>query len=293
MNIPEDIYPFKGAYATIDGHRLHYLDEGKGDPVIMLHGNPTWSIYYRNLVSALRDAYRVIVPDHMGCGFSDKPDDTRYEYTLNRRVLDLEALLSRLGVDQNITLVVHDWGGMIGMGFAVRHPEQIRRIVLLNTAAFHLPKTKPFPWLLWMGRDTWVGALLIQRLNAFSRVATYICCKKKPMNRALRKAYVAPYADNSIATLRFVQDIPLRPGDKAYDRVSQVQQNLKLFRDTPILLCWGEKDFVFDRHFLKEWMRFFPQAEVHRFPACGHYVLEDAPDEIIHLVRNFLEKHPV
>src|SRR5205823_3246531 len=111
-------------------------------PVVMLHGNPTWSFYYRNLVLSLRDSYRTIVPDHIGCGLSDKPDDSRYRYTLESRVTDLEALLEHLGVTCDITLVVHDWGGMIGLAYAVRHPERIRRLVILNTGAFHLPRTK-------------------------------------------------------------------------------------------------------------------------------------------------------
>lgn len=113
------------------------------------------------------------------------------------------------------------------------------------------------------------------------------------MPKDLRKAYIAPYEDNSIATLRFVQDIPLKPGDQSYDTVTEIQEKLSLFRQTPVLICWGEKDFVFDKYFLTEWINLFPQAETHRFPDCGHYVLEDATEEIIGLVDSFLEKHPI
>ena len=141
-----------------DGLRLHYLDEGAGEPVVMVHGNPTWSFYYRNLVEALRGSYRVVVPDHIGCGLSDKPDDSRYDYTLASRVDDLERLLDHLGLDRGLTLVVHDWGGMIGMAYAARHPERIARLVVLNTAAFHKPPGKSFPWPLWICRDTPLGA---------------------------------------------------------------------------------------------------------------------------------------
>ena len=129
-------YPFTGNLLDIQGLNYHYLDEGNGPPVVMVHGNPSWSFYYRNLVLALRDRYRCIVPDHIGCGLSDKPGDNRYDYTLSRRVDDLEALLEHLGIRENITLVVHDWGGMIGMAYAVRHPERIKRLVILNTGAF-------------------------------------------------------------------------------------------------------------------------------------------------------------
>ena len=112
-----------------DGLRQHYLDEGDGAPVVMVHGNPTWSFFYRRLVEALSPTRRCIVPDHIGCGLSDKPDDSRYEYTLERRVDDLEALLDHLGVREDVSLVVHDWGGMIGTSYAARHPDRIRKMV--------------------------------------------------------------------------------------------------------------------------------------------------------------------
>src|SRR5262249_37712127 len=145
--------------------RMHYLDEGSGEPVVMLHGNPTWSFYYRNLILSLRDSYRCVVPDHLGCGLSDKPSEAAYDYSLKSRIDDLEALLNHLGVDK-ITLVLHDWGGMIGMGFAARQPDRIRRLIVSNTAAFHLPHSKRFPWSLKLGRNTRLGSWLILRRNA-------------------------------------------------------------------------------------------------------------------------------
>jgi len=290
-----DSYPFQGHSLALNGLRYHYLDEGQGEPVVMLHGNPTWSFYYRRLVLALRDSYRTIVPDHIGCGLSDKPDDGRYRYALEQRVSDLEALLEHLSVERDITLVVHDWGGMIGMAYATRHPERIRRLVVLNTGAFHLPATKRLPWSLWLCRNTALGAWLVRGPNLFCRVGARVCCKRHPMSAALRQAYVAPYNSwaNRIAVLRFVQDIPLRPGDPSYARVSEVQEKLALLRGVPMLICWGEKDFVFDRHFLAEWEARFPEAEVHRIPDAGHYVLEDAAEEIIPWIRRFLQDHPL
>lgn len=288
----KDLYPFTGQFLDRDGLRYHYLDEGSGEPVVMLHGNPTWSFYYRNLVQALSGSYRTIVPDHIGCGLSDKPGDDRYDYTLKSRVDDLERLLDHLGLDTGITLVVHDWGGMIGMAYASRHPERIRRLVVLNTGAFHLPKTKRFPLALRICRDSELNTFLVRGLNLFSGVASVIGCKRKPMNARLRQAYRAPYNtwEHRIATLRFVQDIPLRPGDKAYDIVSEVEAGLHRFRKLPMLICWGEFDFVFDRHFLAEWRKHFPEAEVHSFPDCGHYILEDAAEEVIPLIKDFLAR---
>jgi haloalkane dehalogenase len=285
-------YPFTGRYLSVGDLRYHYLDEGHGDPVVMVHGNPTWSFYYRNLVLALRDAHRCIVPDHIGCGRSDKPDDSRYDYTLRSRADDLEALLDHLGVRENVTLVLHDWGGMIGMAYATRHPDRIKRLVLFNTAAFPLPAAKRFPPALTLCRTPLLGALLVRGLNAFCRAAARVGCKRRPMPPDVRAGYLAPYDSwaNRIAVHRFVQDIPLRPGDRAYDLLREVEAGLNHFQNVPTLICWGEQDFVFDRHFLAEWERRLPRAEVHRFADAGHYVLEDCPDEIVPLVREFLRR---
>ena len=286
-----DLYPFSGRYFERDGLRMHYLDEGAGSPVVMLHGNPTWSFYYRDLVKALRGSYRVVVPDHIGCGLSDKPDDSRYSYTLARRVEDLEALLDHLGIRDNITLILHDWGGMIGMAWTSRHPERVRRLVILNTAAFHLPAGKHLPWSLWIVRKTPLGPLLVRGLNGFSRGAVRYGVVR-PLDTAVRNAYLAPYDSwsNRIAVLRFVQDIPLRPGDSGYDLVTEVQDGLHRLRRVPMLICWGERDFVFDGDFLAEWRRRFPEADVHAFPDAGHLVLEDAGSEIVPLVCDFLAR---
>src|SRR5215211_2972225 len=156
-----ELYPFTPRLAVRRGLRMSYLDEGRGETVVMLHGNPTWSFYYRNLVLALRDSYRCVVPDHIGCGLSDKPPVSLYDYSLKSRVDDLEALLDSLGLRENLTLVLHDWGGMIGMAFAARHPERVKRLVASNTGAFRLPAAKRLPLSLKLGRNTRLGAWLI------------------------------------------------------------------------------------------------------------------------------------
>ena len=292
--MPPDIqrqYPFTGHRLDLDGISYHYLDEGAGDPVVMVHGNPSWSFYYRNLVLKLRDRYRCIVPDHIGCGFSDKPGDERYHYTLSRRVDDLERLIDHLGLTEKLTLVLHDWGGMIGMAYAARHPERIGRLVLLNTAAFHLPREKKFPLGLKICRDTLLGTLLVRGCNAFAVGASMVGCKKNPMPKELQTSYRSPYNSwgNRIATLRFVQDIPLTPKDRTYALVSEVAASLHRFAELPVSIFWGELDFVFDPSFLAEWVRRFPKAEVHRYPDAGHYILEDMKDEVVPLIENFLD----
>ena len=286
--IAHHLYPFEGRFHNLDGVRLHYLDEGEGAPLVAVHGNPTWSFYYRALVLAFRDSRRVVVPDHIGCGLSDKPGDDRYRYTLEHRVDDFTALMDHLALD-SVDLMVHDWGGAIGLTWAVRNPERVRRLVILNTAGFHIPDGKRMPWQLSLVRDTPLGPLLVRGLNAFARGATRDACTRTRLTREVRDAYCAPYDSwaNRIATLRFVQDIPLRPSDPAYHVISELEEGLAGLAHLPVLVCWGGKDFVFDDLFLDEWRRRFPRAEVHRFADAGHYVMEDASEEIIELVRGF------
>jgi len=296
VNVPPALYPFASHWHDRGGGlAMHYLDEGPrdADPVVMVHGNPSWSFYYRSLVLALRGAHRVLVPDHIGCGFSDKPDDSRYAYTLASRIDDLEGWLDAVSATKNVTLIVHDWGGMIGLGAAVRRPERIKRLVLLNTAAFHLPRSKALPGTLRLARDTSLGAFLVQRFNAFSRGASRLGVERR-LDRDVARALTAPYDTpaNRIATLRFVQDIPLAPSDRAYSVVSETADKLSLLADRPILICWGSKDFVFDDHFLAEWKRIYPKAELEYYKDAGHYVLEDASERIVPRVQRFIAENP-
>lgn len=287
------LYPFESHYFDRSGLQMHYLDEGRGPPVVMVHGNPTWSFYFRELVKALRAQFRCIVPDHIGCGLSDKPGDDRYAYSLQSRVDDLEALLDHLRIEGPTTLVVHDWGGMIGLACALRRPERIARLVILNTAAFLPPPGKRFPWQLRVlhGRNAWTE-LAVRGLNLFTWPATWMATTKG-LPTAVKAGLMAPYDSwaNRIAPLRFVQDIPTRPRHRSYDLCKGVDDNLHRLADRPMLICWGERDFVFDRDFLNEWRRRFPKAEVHGFPDAGHYVMEDAAERVVPLVREFLARN--
>ena len=278
------------------GIEMSYLDEGPrdGEVVVMLHGNPSWSYYWRKLVSGLSDRWRCIVPDHVGMGLSDKPGDEAYAYTLASRIEDLAALLDHLGIAGKVTLAVHDWGGMIGFGWALRDPSRVARLVILNTAAFPLPAEKPMPWQLRLGRDSRLGALAIRGFNAFSSAASFVGVETR-MPSDVRAAYVAPYDSwaNRIATLRFVQDIPLGPDDRAWPIVEESGRRLHEFADRPALLAWGLRDFVFDAHFLRGFEQRLPNAESLIFDDAGHYVLEDRAAIIVPRVRDFLERHPI
>ena len=287
-------YPFvPRTFVHPDGLAQSYLDEGPrdGEVVVMIHGNPSWSYYWRKLVLGLRDRYRCVVPDHIGMGLSDKPDDKAYQYTLRSRIQDLDRLLEHAGVGDNLTLAVHDWGGMIGFGWALKHAARIKRLVILNTAAFPLPPAKPLPWQLKLGRDYNLGALAIRGFNAFAGGASRQGVET-PMPDDVRRAYVAPYDSwkNRISTLRFVQDIPLRPGDRAWDLVEDAGKRLPEFANRPAFIGWGLRDFVFDQHFLKGFTQALPRAEVHAFEDAGHYVLEDKADVLVPAIRAFLDR---
>jgi haloalkane dehalogenase len=257
----------------------------------MLHGNPTWSFYFRHLVKHFSSEYRTIAPDHIGCGLSDKPPLSEYSYTLERRILDFDTFLSSLRLKEKITLVVHDWGGMIGMAWAVHHPDLIKRVVVLNTAAFLPPDGKRLPLRLRFVRNVpLISKPLVLGLNLFSRSALYMAARN-PLSEDVKRCLVAPYNSwrNRIATYWFVRDIPLTPSDPGFALVSEVAEKLDRLRHLPILICWGQHDFVFDLDYLKEWRQRFPEAEAHVLENAGHYVLEDAPDTVIRLMATFFK----
>jgi len=295
MNFPD--YPFApNRFEVRPGIAMSFLDEGPrdGEVVVMLHGNPSWSYYWRHLVSGLRDRYRCIVPDHVGMGLSDRPDDAHYTYTLQSRIDDLDALLRHLGIAGPVTLAVHDWGGAIGFGWALRDPSRIRRLVVTNTGAFPLPAAKRFPKRIAMGRDSRVGGWLIRRFNLFARGAARFGTERR-LPKDVRAAYAGIYDgwDKAISTLRFMQDIPLSDRDAAWPLVKAMEAALPGYADRPAFLGWGLKDFVFDRHFLDGFRAALPNAEVHAFDDANHYVLEDKHEVLVPAIRGFLDANPL
>lgn len=280
------LYPFEPHYLDVGAARLHYVDEGSGPAIVMLHGNPTWSFHYRELIRGLRGRYRVIAPDHVGCGLSDKPAD--YPYTLSTHIDNLERLMGHLKLT-DVTLAVHDWGGAIGFGWAHRHPELARRFIVFNTAAFfgHTPfRIRACRWPVF-------GDLVVRGLNGFARAATLIGCKNhKRMTPEVRRAYLAPYDSfaNRVAILRFVRDIPLSRKAQSFPVLQVIEASLPHFAGRPMIVFWGARDFCFDDSFLRGWTDRFPDASVHRFPDAGHYVLEDAHERILPIVREFLDR---
>ncbi len=286
----KSLYPFESHFIELGANRYHYVDEGEGETLLMLHGNPTWSFYYRNLIAAFKGKYRCIAPDHMGCGLSDKPP--QYDYTLERHIDNLEALVDQLQL-KRLTLLVHDWGGAIGMGLAVRRPELISRLIFFNTAAFLSDR---IPFSINLCRVPILGAALIRGLNAFARAALIRAAKHKDrLTAEVRAGYLTPYDSfaNRIATLRFVQDIPMSADIPSYPIVKNIEENLGRFNATPKMIIWGRKDFCFTFNFLNRWKEIYPDALVHEAVDAGHYVVEDAYERIIPWVEEFLEKNAI
>jgi len=283
-------YPFESHFFDLGGLKYHYVDEGHGETLLMVHGNPTWSFAWRNLIKDLSHDYRVLAVDHIGCGFSDKPVD--YPYHLRQHVKNLYLFIESLKLTR-ITLFSHDWGGPIGMGVAGNLPNRFSRFVLFNTAVF---RSRSLPLRIALCRIPVFGAMAIRGLNVFSRAALWMAvAKRKRITAAVRSGYLAPYDcwRNRIAILRFVQDIPLNTSHPSCSALTEIEQRLPQFKQEPILLIWGERDWCFTTEFLQEFERRFPRAESFRIPDSGHYVFEDAHERIIPRVREFLAAHPI
>ena len=281
----KSLYPFEPKEFTVKGgHRLSYVDEGNGDPMLMVHGNPTWSFFYRNLIKVFSKKQRTIALDNIGCGTSDKPQD--YEYTLENHINNLEQLVLDLDLN-NITLCVHDWGGAIGHGVAVRHPERFKRIVVFNTAAF---RSRNIPKRIALCRVPFFGRIAVRAFNAFAGSATFMTTIT-PLSDEIKKGFLLPYNnwENRIATHEFVVDIPLDANHRSYATLSTVEEGLEKLKDVPMTIIWGKHDWCFDHTFLKRWQELFPKASVHELDA-GHYLLEDKGEEIIQLIKDFIKK---
>jgi cis-3-alkyl-4-acyloxetan-2-one decarboxylase len=285
-----ELYPWTGKYLRIsEGVRMHYLDEGHGETLLMLHGNPTWSFYWRNMVKEFSKNYRCIVPDHIGCGLSDKPEE--YRYQLEDHVNNLVQLIEALDLS-NITLVVHDWGGPIGFSTALRLRERFRRFVVFNT----LSRMGPFPLSIRMLRWPMVGPFMVRGLNGFVRFALRKgTSRPERFKGAVAEGYLAPYNNwkNRIAIQKFVDDIPIEAGHPTEPYGAALEQQIPELSDRPHLVIWGNQDFVFHHYFRDGWKAAVPNGEFHQLDHANHFVVEDAFEDIVPLMRDFLDRHPI
>jgi len=285
-------FPFKPHYLTVNGVRLHYVDEGSGEPIVMLHGNPTWSYLYRNFIPPLSKTHRCLAPDYMGFGRSDKPLDK--PYTLRQHIENFTAFA--LGLDlREATLVMQDWGGPIGLGFATKHPDRIKRLVILNTWAFRLPEGTSLAPLLELFRQPHTGEALVQGLNLF--VEGFFPAgihHKERISEELMRAYRSPFPDwnSRYGTLAFPRDIPVGEAHPSTPTMGEIQDALPKLADKPAVIIWGVHDPAIPPLLIDAWTQVFPNAEVHRLETASHFLQEDEPEQIVTYIQEFLGRYP-
>jgi haloalkane dehalogenase len=287
-------WPYEPNWLEADGVRIHYVDEGPrdGQPVVLLHGNPTWSYLYRHFIRGLADAgFRAIAFDQLGFGRSDKPADVA-AYGVPRSIEHLDRLVGELGLD-GITPVCHDWGGPIGLGWAVRNPQRVRRLVILNSFTGSHPAW-PMPMQLRMLYTPGVGDLMTRGLRATVRMflfkgGTLHAERLGPNERA---AYLAPHPTwASRAGLRAA--VRMLPWNDASDTPKvgrEIDEGLERLRDRPTLIAWAQGDKVVHRNWLELYRRELPQAEVRELDDAGHFLQEDAHERLVPLLVEFLQR---
>lgn len=288
LNSIRELYPFKSNFLKAGSWNMHYVDEGSGKPVLMLHGNPLWSFFYRSYIAGLSATHRVIAPDHMGFGLSDKPQD--YEYSLDTHIDNIERLVNALRLD-NITLVLHDWGGPVGMGFATRHPQKVQAIVALNSIAFSGMR---LPWRLAPFKIPWLGSRLVKEMNLFPSGPLSLAFEGK-LPQKVADAYMLPFAGASTKTavLRFIEDLPTTPENRSFETILEIEHGLWMFREHPVCVIWGMNDWLFGKDCLEKWTLYYPDAKIHKIFTAGRYVTEDASDESLGYIKEFMARNNI
>lgn len=282
-------YPFESEWLSIEGRRLHYVDHGPADAaetLLFVHGNPTWSFLWRRLIEVESPRRRCVAVDHLGCGLSDlQPRPLR----LADHIENLVRLIAELDL-RHVTLVGHDWGGAIGLGAVVAQQDRFDRLVLMNTGAY---PPWSIPWRIRVCRWPVVGRLAVQGANAFSRAAlTMTLARKRRLTPTAAAGFLAPYTtwERRAAVYQFVRDIPAGPAHPTWQTLAELEQQLSQLAELPKLLVWGEADWCFTTECLTRFTEIWPEAEVCRLADAGHWVLEDAPEEVLEAVGQFLDR---
>jgi pimeloyl-ACP methyl ester carboxylesterase len=292
-NTPKDwtfggLWPYEPRWFETPAGRLHYIDEGPRDgrPVVLVHGNPTWGFLYRNFIGPLTAAgHRVVVPDHLGFGRSDKPPGAEL-YRVPEHARRLDALLESLELTGAV-VVPQDWGGPIALAWAVAHPERVDWLFILNTFAHRPPQEVQLPLPLRLFRTPVVGEIMVKGLGLFHRVFLFRAGVVHPerLTADVRVAYLAPHPTWSSRTgvLVFPREIPAGPKGLVADMAADIEGGLERhFRSRPVRIMWAMRDVAFTPRMLDElWLRTFPAAEVTRLDDAGHYLQEDAHERIV------------
>lgn len=285
-------FPFPPHYRHVNGFDMHFVDEGHGDPVVLLHGDPTWGYLWRNIIPALAKVARCIVPDHMGMGKSEVPRDP-YPYRLVHHIANLEALIIDLDLS-DITLAVHDWGGPVGLGFAIRHPDRIKRLVISNTWASARWPVAPFPRLIELIRSPGGEKFVLEKNGYLERALTGTTRHAERISGPVMDAYRAPFPtpESRVAMLCWSRDIPVTQDDPSYPEMQRIEGTLPLFANTPTLIVWGMLDPVLPDSVLDWWQDLYPHATVHRMANASHFLQEDAPRRFGSHIRDFISANP-
>lgn len=284
-------FPYERHTVHVGDYAFSVTDEGSGNPILLVHGNPTWSYMWRAVIAEFKNDHRMIAIDHLGCGFSDKPP--RAYYNLASHGDNLSCLIRDLDL-QEITLVAHDWGGAIGLyAAAMKEPERFKRIVLLNTGAFPPPRV---PWRIAACRIPILGELAIRGFNLFLEAAFRMALEHpQRLSDTDRSAFRAPYDSwqDRIGIARFVQDIPMSSRHPTYAKLVQLEQSLGRLRQLPICLIWGMRDWCFTPKCLERFRTHWPEAKVVQLEDAGHWVLEDSSADVLRAMRAFFQDHPL
>jgi len=299
-DIPEKIraiYPFEGRWIEIDGLRMHYVEEGvEGPTVVLLHGNPTWSFLYREIIPKISPYCRAVAPDYFGMGLSDKPADEGF-YSLENHTRLITEFINRLRL-KDIIFVVQDWGGPIAFGYALAHPQNVSGMLIMNTWAWPDPSdfhAAVMPWR--MLHAPFVGPYLLLRRNALVERGLYLSTsrsrerfKEGPILDGYRLPFTTP--GSRISILAFPRNIPQRPGDLNWDRMSKMEKGLKGL-EFPCRLLWGERDIVFPPNNAHRFQGLLPNCSSLRFISDGsHFIQEDAPGEIAEEILELVKQTP-
>jgi haloalkane dehalogenase len=277
--VPDDLYPFESHYVDVAGSRVHYLDEGSGPPLLLLHGNPTWSFLYRNIIAGLRDRYRCLAVDYPGFGLSSAAPG--YAFTPAEHANVLGLLVGQLDIS-DVTMMVQDWGGPIGFAVATRQPERFSAFVIGNTWAW--PKTDPGTQLFSRLLGGPIGRRLIANRNFFVEKALPGGVRKGNLPEAVMNAYRGPFPTPASRrpTAVFPREIL---GSRPF--LADIERRLPALADRPALLVWPTKDVAFRDRERRRWEQLFPDHHTVILEGAGHYIQEDAGDEIVAAIRGW------
>ena len=277
--VPDDLYPFESHYADVAGARLHYLDEGSGPPLLLLHGNPTWSFLYRDIVAGLRDRYRCIAVDHPGFGLSSPAPG--YGFTPAEHAGVLEALVVELDLS-GVTMMVQDWGGPIGFAVATRRPDRFAAFVIGNTWAW--PKSDPGTQLFSRLLGGPIGRRLILNRNVFIERILPGGVRRGTLSEAVMNAYRGPFP--TPGSRRPIAVLPEQIlGSRPF--LAEIEGRLGGLRDRPALIAWPTKDVAFGERERRRWEETFPDHRTVLLEGAGHFMQEDAASEIVTAIRDW------